>query len=648
MDEEGYLDLLINVLATGESIDNERTGVGTTSLFGEKLIFDLSKGFPLLTTKYVPYKAVLKELLFFISGETDTNILSKQGVKIWEGNTSREALDKLGLKDYKEGEMGPCFPPGTIVLTSNGYKFIEEVTIKDKLYTHTGQMKSIKQTQNREYKGDLIKLSVKYHPKFITSTPEHPYYSREFKIKDRYQGKRNVMIMENPKWIPAKELTKNHLIGFPIETKEIIPIINEKKLDNPTEWFMMGYFLGDGWVQQESKHCYRIVFAISDKQENNIVSKISQILNIKKTTKEIRTGKSSKYRCTNKEWAIILKDFGKYAKGKKIPQWVHEAPKEMIKIFLNGYCSADGCIDTNKNGNEYKKYTTVSKDIAYSLQRLYLKLGIFSSTTFQKRSFFKKWSKNDPRIIFQSDCYGIQVYEHKEKRNNKCFVENNYAWFTITDISTYEDETYVYNFNVEEDNSYTVENLSVHNCYPYQWRYYGGNYPEKKGFNQIQYVIDEIKKNPSSRRILLNSWNPTCIDKVALPPCHVMVQFNVSSDLSTSNRNKSTLNSQVYLRSNDLFLGAPFNIASYAFLTHLIAHITKLNVGKMHYIIGDAHIYNNHIDQVEEQINRMDQRFPFGQLQIKQYHEDINKYTVEDFEITNYKYHSSIKAPMAV
>lgn len=281
-EEQNYLNLLQKVLDEGIDENKERTGVGTIKLIGEKLVFDLSKGFPLLTTKKVNFDSVLKELLFFISGETNTKILSEQGVKIWEGNTSREALDKLGLKDYKEGELG---------------------------------------------------------------------------------------------------------------------------------------------------------------------------------------------------------------KG-----------------------------------------------------------------------------------------------------------------------------------------------------YSYLWKYYGGNYPEKKGFDQLNYIINEIKTNPGSRRIILNSWDPTALNKVALPPCHVLVQFFIEND---------TIHSQVYLRSNDLFLGAPFNISSYAILTQLIGHICKISkLGKMHYIIGDCHLYSNHIDQVKLQLKRIPKQFP--KLIIKNYKDKIDDYKVEDFVVENYESENYIKASMAI
>jgi thymidylate synthase len=147
-----------------------------------------------------------------------------------------------------------------------------------------------------------------------------------------------------------------------------------------------------------------------------------------------------------------------------------------------------------------------------------------------------------------------------------------------------------------------------------------------------------LKNDPFSRRIILNGWNPCTLDKVALPPCHMMCQFYVS--------NKMELSCKLYLRSNDLFLGAPFNIASYSLLTHMLAHICNLKVGKLVYTIGDSHIYKNHIDQVKEQLERIPRQFPT--IRIVDNPENIEDFSYESFVIENYNPYPTIKAKMAV
>lgn len=171
--------------------------------------------------------------------------------------------------------------------------------------------------------------------------------------------------------------------------------------------------------------------------------------------------------------------------------------------------------------------------------------------------------------------------------------------------------------------------------YGYQWRSWPGRNGEK--IDQLANVIEQIKNKPDSRRHIVTAWNPADVDKMALPPCHAMFQFYVAD---------GKLSCQLYQRSCDTFLGLPFNIASYALLTHMIAQQCDLGVGDFVWTGGDVHIYLNHIDQVNLQLTREPYSLP--QLQIKRKPDSIVGYAFEDFEILNYQAHPSIKAPIAV
>ena len=179
--------------------------------------------------------------------------------------------------------------------------------------------------------------------------------------------------------------------------------------------------------------------------------------------------------------------------------------------------------------------------------------------------------------------------------------------------------------------------------YGFQWRHFGAEYISHdtnyrgKGIDQLQNVIDLIKKEPNSRRIIMNSWSPSDLDKMALPPCHVMCQFNVDTI-------NNKLDCQLYQRSGDMFLGVPFNIASYAFLTHIIAKLTGYQVGKLIHVLGDTHIYESHIEAVKTQIKRIPYQFP--ELSISNELTDINTIKEQYFTLENYKYHDRISAPM--
>lgn len=157
--------------------------------------------------------------------------------------------------------------------------------------------------------------------------------------------------------------------------------------------------------------------------------------------------------------------------------------------------------------------------------------------------------------------------------------------------------------------------------------------------DQIKNIINTLKTNPTDRRMVLSAFNVGELDKMALPPCHMFAQFYAS-------KTKNTLSCQVYIRSNDLFLGLPFNIASYALLTHMLAQVTGYGVGELVITIGDAHIYLNHVDQVREQLSRA--AFPLPQLQLNTEITDIDAFTLQDIQLINYESHGSIKAPMAV
>jgi len=171
--------------------------------------------------------------------------------------------------------------------------------------------------------------------------------------------------------------------------------------------------------------------------------------------------------------------------------------------------------------------------------------------------------------------------------------------------------------------------------YGYQWRHW--RTPDGREIDQIQQVIESIKKKPDSRRHMVSAWNPADVDKMALPPCHALFQFYVAS---------GRLSCQMYQRSADLFLGVPFNIASYAALTLMVAQVTDLKPGDFVLTLGDAHIYLNHLEQVREQLSRSAR--PFPKLKLNPAVKDLLDFRYEDFTLEGYDPHPAIKAPIAV
>lgn len=180
--------------------------------------------------------------------------------------------------------------------------------------------------------------------------------------------------------------------------------------------------------------------------------------------------------------------------------------------------------------------------------------------------------------------------------------------------------------------------------YGFQWRHWGADYTtmhadyEGRGIDQLRQVVDAIKTDPTSRRILLSAWNPSAIPSMALPPCHVMAQFYVSGS--------GELSCQMYQRSADMGLGVPFNIASYSLLTCMLAQVCGLKPGEFVHVLGDAHVYSNHVEALREQIEREPRAFPT--LRLNPEVREMDDFGMEDIELVGYAPHKSVPMKMAV
>ncbi len=180
--------------------------------------------------------------------------------------------------------------------------------------------------------------------------------------------------------------------------------------------------------------------------------------------------------------------------------------------------------------------------------------------------------------------------------------------------------------------------------YGYLWRSFGGSYPARDGFDQIAALVREMRRNPNSRRLVVTGWDPRAADRVDLPPCHTLFQFKVERG--------RTLHCQLYQRSADAFLGVPFNISSYALLTHMLAHVCELEAGEFVHTFGDLHIYKNHLAQVEQvlareplELPRLEIRDEGGRLRGL---EGLLAFRYEHLSLNGYQSHGKIEAPVAV
>jgi thymidylate synthase len=204
-------------------------------------------------------------------------------------------------------------------------------------------------------------------------------------------------------------------------------------------------------------------------------------------------------------------------------------------------------------------------------------------------------------------------------------------WFLRGDTNV----AYLHNHNVSIWDEWADENGELGPVYGSQWRSWAT--ADDRHIDQIRQVIDQISNNPDSRRIIVSAWNVGEIDKMALPPCHAFFQFYVAEE---------KLSCQLYQRSADIFLGVPFNIASYALLTQMMAQVTGLQTGDFVHTLGDAHLYLNHLEQVETQLAREPRTLPV--MSLNPAIDDLFAFTFEDFDLQHYDPHPHIKAPVAV
>lgn len=231
-------------------------------------------------------------------------------------------------------------------------------------------------------------------------------------------------------------------------------------------------------------------------------------------------------------------------------------------------------------------------------------------------------------------CLKELLWFIRGKTNNKLLLEQNVHIWDGNSSREFLDSRGLNNYDVNE----------LGPIYGHQWRYFNAKWQgddhdySGEGIDQLQQIIDALKdpKQRNSRRLVLTAWNPCQLDEMALPPCHILCQFNV--------HNGNKLSCALYQRSSDELLGAPFNIASYSFLTHLLAKHCGLEAYEFVYFKGNCHIYEDHVEGAKLQITRMP--FEFPTISIKQTRENINDYEVEDFIVENYQHHEPIKFQM--
>ena len=295
------------------------------------------------------------------------------------------------------------------------------------------------------------------------------------------------------------------------------------------------------------------------------------------------------------------------------------------------------------NGIEKEDRTGVGTKSIFGYQMKFDLNNGFPLLTTKKVNFNLVWSellwfiKGDTNIRFLLENnnniwneWAFKKWVESDEYNGPDMTDFGHRTLVDEDFAKdYKEQMKFFKEKILTDDEFSKKYGDLGNVYGKQWRNFNG-------VDQLKNVIEQIKQNPSSRRLIVSSWNPAEVDTMALPPCHSLFQFYVSD---------GKLSCQLYQRSGDVFLGVPFNIASYSLLSILIAKECNLGVGEFVHTLGDAHIYNNHFDQVNEQISRTPYDLP--SLKINEF-QSIFDLKISDVELVNYESHPFIKAPIAV
>lgn len=374
----------------------------------------------------------------------------------------------------------PCFPYGTKVLTDKGYKEIQDVVVGDMVLTHTNQFKKVYDTMTNK-SSDIYTIKTQCSFEF-RATGNHPFYVRE-KCSIYDKSKRNmVRTFKSAEWKWLKDLNKNYFVGVAINQESKYPEWsgvsnnqnnNVEKINNLSGlfvksefWYLVGRFVGDGWItegfsKKENKPTYRTTICCSHNELEELESKINGIL--KYSVAKERT--VYKLQFSNKELTLFLKQFGKGAKNKCLTETIFNLPKHELECFLDGYLDSDGCIPKNSNKIRPKyKITSISEDLILGVGQVVAKL--YNVPFSISKTIRPKTCIIEGRTVNQNDTYQITFF--KEQGGTHGFYEDGYVWMPIRSVNIVNSETIdVYNLEVEEDHSYTVNNIIVHNCQDY-------------------------------------------------------------------------------------------------------------------------------------------------------------------------------------
>jgi thymidylate synthase len=523
--DQTYFELINDVLTNGVE-KTDRTGTGTISVFGRQVRYDLSLGFPILTSKRVHWKSVVGELLWFLRGDTNIKWLKDNGISIWD-----EWADK-------DGNLGPVY----------GFSWRRWEKISNEII-----LVPVKSS-------DLTPYPIKTIPLQLPSSDIN-----DSLIGTLHSTKSGQMVMVLEKVSEKGEKNTRYKVQF--QSDGFIAVVSRPNLlngqvRNYLDRSVAGVgYLGDATVKTDGK------------LYNLWVNMIVRCYDRNHPSYALYGGNGI---TVSEQWHC----FAEFCKT------ITQVP--FYYAWIDN--PSDFCLDKDYYGSkQYSPSTTIFLDTSYNRELAKATIPF----TYKNELF-----------ISQKECaekYSLDPRRISEILSGKRLGVGRYA-----EIKKVEPPT-------------------------------GMVYRRKRIVDQIKEVIQQIKTNPDSRRLIVSAWNVPILPKMALPPCHMMFQFYVI---------KGKLSCQLYMRSNDLGLGNPFNVASYALLTHMIAQVCGLEVGELIMTFGDLHCYSNHVEALKQQLHRTP--YPMPRLVLDKTVTDIDGFDFDKVMLDSYQHHPSIKLPVAV
>jgi len=517
--------------------------------------------------------------------------------------------------------LPPCFSAGTLVATPNGYRAIETLKEDEMVISATGVPRRINKLWVTPYSGTMYSLKVQCTGPAIHCTPNHP-----FLIKDKG-------------WVEAKDIRIGDLMGIP-KTKSFkdhsfdVSINHNKggkihkKIDlTVDDYYTLGYFMGNGWASATSN---RISFAIPHSKLEEILPRIRKTV---KVSKKPGGGENvSTYETRSDTWILLFREFGHKAHGKRVPQWVMESTKEAKESFLEGFFDADGHFPYFGK----VAVTTVSASIAYGIQRLLAEFDLNTSVRFQKK---KPTHVIEGRTVNQRDLWYMEG--HLPLNRSAVVRDEEYLWAPVKGVEEYQKEETVYNLDVDEEHTYTVQNLATHNCHAL-FQFYSAPMRKYEVVKEIMVRQLDIQFREEMDRVFGDGTTQDWINSKGSD----VQQTWAEQWLTQHGVPYRRLSCQLFQRSADVLLGVPFNIASYALLTLMVAQVTNHAPGEFIWTGGDCHLYANHLEQVDLQLSRTPH--PLPTMKLNPAITNLFDFKYEDFELVDYISAPAISAPVAV